>query len=306
MIITDRLAVVDTHGYGHEKTIASYILRGREVAVFDAGYSPGADHILRAMGELGIDPGDVTAIFLTHHHMDHAGGVYRLVKSFPEAVVVTHEDNVRFLLDTPRIVEATVASFGEDLSTHLGDMKPIQPERIEVLKEDVYDFGGVRVHPIKTPGHTPSHYSFLIEEENAVVTGDAVCAMSTGQQLLLPAASPPMYDVPSALMSLEKLESLKPSLLLTPHFGPHRLERGWFEKHREAVEWWLERVKLLLGEGRSAKEIAEAMRRELLNKTGLRDNELDHYTRDVFLGRLLPLTVQGFLGYLMTPPRRRQ
>jgi phosphoribosyl 1,2-cyclic phosphodiesterase len=53
----------------------------------DAGLS--AREILRRLGEVGIDPGRVDAVVLTHEHSDHAGGLRVLLRSIDCPVYVS-------------------------------------------------------------------------------------------------------------------------------------------------------------------------------------------------------------------------
>ena len=45
----------------------------------------------RRLAELGIGPGDLATIVVTHIHLDHAGGVGTLAGMFPRADMVVHE-----------------------------------------------------------------------------------------------------------------------------------------------------------------------------------------------------------------------
>lgn len=52
---------------------------------------------------------------------------------------------------------------------------PPDPAGLRELKDgDIFDLGGVQVVCIFTPGHSPGHTSFLVEDENIVFTGDAM------------------------------------------------------------------------------------------------------------------------------------
>ncbi|RYP87257.1 MBL fold metallo-hydrolase [Nocardioides guangzhouensis] len=91
--------------------------------------------------------GDVQAVLLTHHHLDHS----EASRAFAERVGC----GVRAL----------------DPAYRLGD---------EGLGEgDVVAVGDLEVHVIATPGHTSDSLSFLVPADRAVLTGDTVLGRGT-------------------------------------------------------------------------------------------------------------------------------
>lgn len=91
--------------------------------------------------------GDVAAVLLTHHHLDHS----EAAREFAERVGC----GVRAL----------------DPAYRLGD---------EGLGEgDVVEVDGLEVHVVATPGHTADSLSFVLPAERAVLTGDTVLGRGT-------------------------------------------------------------------------------------------------------------------------------
>ena len=91
--------------------------------------------------------GDVRAVLLTHHHLDHS----EAARAFAERVGC----GVRAL----------------DPAYRLGE---------EGLGEgDVVAVGDVELHVIATPGHTSDSLSFLVPADRAVLTGDTVLGRGT-------------------------------------------------------------------------------------------------------------------------------
>ncbi len=301
--LNQNIALIDTNGYGFEEAIAAYVVRGsRGAALVDAGYSSTWERVIASVRELGIGLDEIQYIFLTHFHLDHAGASWHLLKHLKNARVVIHEGAIRHLIDPSRLVEAAHAAFGEDLAEHIGELRPIQPERIEPAREQEYELGGVSVEVLFTPGHVPSHISIHVPQHKALITGDAVVVRRGKTPFKVPAASPPMYDVDAAVKSVERLASYNPAMLLTPHYGERRVSAGEFEEQRRIIEEWADRVSSLMQQGMDYKQISEAMRDSLLREAGVKLSDLDDFTRVILLGKLLPLTVQGYMGYLL---RRR-
>jgi hydroxyacylglutathione hydrolase len=129
--------------------------------------------VLEVIEREGVRP---VAIWLTHHHWDHIGGVEGILAKYPSLEVVAHAS------DKPRIAKATKL----------------------VNDGDVVELGGVRAKIIHNPGHTLGAISYWIEEGDGVVfTGDTMFAAGCGRVF---EGTPEMMFV-----SLNKLAALPPS-----------------------------------------------------------------------------------------------
>jgi glyoxylase-like metal-dependent hydrolase (beta-lactamase superfamily II) len=114
---------------------------GRSLVV-DPG-PPDPDHL----DAVTAAAGDVQAVLLTHHHLDHS----EAARSFAERVGC----GVRAL----------------DPAYRLGDEG--------LVEGDVVTVGEVEVHVLATPGHTSDSLSFVLPAQRAVLTGDTVLGRGT-------------------------------------------------------------------------------------------------------------------------------
>ncbi len=295
--IGDGVGVIDTGGYATDGTVASYVVKGRaSTALIDVGYSPNWERTKAGLSELGVPRESVSRIFLTHVHLDHAGAACDAVGYLPNAKLTAHERAIRHLIDPSRIVQATRAGFG-DQAVHVGDMRAVQPERMEPAKEESYDLGGHSLEPIFTPGHMPGHVSLLLDG-STMFSGDALCVRKEHIGLV-PAGSPPVYDVVAALKSIDRLEEFRPKTLLAPHFGKYPAAAGELALHREAIQEWRDSIGRMVDEGLTLQQACVAVREGVLRKAGLKPSDLDDYTMRVLLDKLLGMTVEGYMGYLL-------
>lgn len=148
-----------------------------EVTLVDAGVKGSPPRILQALAELGSAPEDVTRIVATHSHVDHVGGLRRVVESTGARVAVHADDaeDVRSGRGAPLDPTTTVGRLRSrnsaatatpvDSELHDGELLPVA--------------GGLRV--VHTPGHTPGHVSLLHEPTGILVTGDAIWNMRWGR-----------------------------------------------------------------------------------------------------------------------------
>lgn len=233
------LFLVDIGHFGEPGLGGAYIFVGEEVALFDAGTSLAKDRILWALDLLGIAPSRVRWIFLTHVHLDHAGGAGVLVPEFPAVRVVVHTRGANHLVDPSKLVSSTQAATGERFRFY-GTALPIPPERLHIPRDgEVLTVAGQRVQVLDAPGHAPHHLCFFLPEPGLLFTGDAVGLYLKGG--LLPTTVPPSFDLEASLATLERLEALRPKKLFFTHFGPG--EPALIGKYRTLLLSWVERVR---------------------------------------------------------------
>jgi glyoxylase-like metal-dependent hydrolase (beta-lactamase superfamily II) len=131
-----------------------------------------------------VDPGDeaariartasfleleVTGIFNTHGHLDHAGGVAELKREL-EIPFALHPADA-FMLET---MPDQARMFG------LPPMEVPTVDR-ELAADDTFQVGDHEGKVLHTPGHTPGGVCFLFAEEQIVVVGDTLFAGSIGR-----------------------------------------------------------------------------------------------------------------------------
>lgn len=125
--------------------IGTLVLAGPERILFDAGRS-----VTTAMARMGIDPVDVTKIFITHLHSDHVISLPELYL-FPWASQVrTAPLQVRGPEGTRSMMEHLQKAFEFDIHIRRDVDEKFSPDGIKVIATDVrqgvvYDDNGVQV-----------------------------------------------------------------------------------------------------------------------------------------------------------------
>jgi glyoxylase-like metal-dependent hydrolase (beta-lactamase superfamily II) len=143
------------------------------VTLVDAGMRwLGSRRILAGLAELGARPADVTRIVVTHAHVDHAGGLARLVRETGAQVCIHERDSI--YLREGRVPRSNRSSRAARIAARFAPKKmPKVPVTEEFTDGAVLPVaGGLRV--VHTPGHTPGHVSLLHERSGVLITGDAV------------------------------------------------------------------------------------------------------------------------------------
>src|SRR5512139_1764365 len=82
-------------------------------AFVDTGAAPAAPRLLAALDELGIAREQVDYLFLTHVHLDHAGGAGQLIRALPNAKAVLHPRGAPHLVDPSKLIAGSIQVYGE-------------------------------------------------------------------------------------------------------------------------------------------------------------------------------------------------
>ena len=107
----DGLFLIDTD-YVRPGLAASHLIVDDGRAAFvDTGPGPAAPKLLAALDEAGVDRADVDYLFLTHVHLDHAGGAGQMMRALPNAKAVLHPRGAPHLVDPAKLIAGTVAVY---------------------------------------------------------------------------------------------------------------------------------------------------------------------------------------------------
>jgi len=125
------------------------------------------DRILAAIGEAGAE---VERIWLTHGHLDHAGGAADLQEALHGVPVEGPDQRDEFLLQG---LEEQGHNFGFA-------MRNVAPDRW--LREgDAVTLGEHRFDVLHCPGHTPGHVAFVNHAARFALVGDVLFKGSIGR-----------------------------------------------------------------------------------------------------------------------------
>ncbi|MDO5529157.1 MAG: MBL fold metallo-hydrolase [Paracoccus sp. (in: a-proteobacteria)] len=157
----------------HSPLNVTLLKRGDDLILFDAGsgpdFMPTAGELIDALAALDIDPGDITHVIFTHAHPDHIWGV---LDDFDEPAFF----NARHLIARAERDFWTAPDILDQLPEDRHSFAIGAQRRLEEISEvlDFFDDGDEVLPGITaraTPGHTPGHSSFVIEDQ-VMVLGD--------------------------------------------------------------------------------------------------------------------------------------
>jgi glyoxylase-like metal-dependent hydrolase (beta-lactamase superfamily II) len=153
---------------------------------------------VREVGRAGVR---LQAIWLTHAHLDHIGGIAAVRRAWAQVPVYLHP------LDQP------LYAAGEMQAAFYGLPFDAPPPSDRALAEgDVLAVGSLRFSVLHVPGHAPGHVAF--HGHGVLFGGDCLFAGSIGRSDL-PLANPADLE-----RSLERLCALPAGTEVRPGHGP--------------------------------------------------------------------------------------
>jgi glyoxylase-like metal-dependent hydrolase (beta-lactamase superfamily II) len=144
--------------------------RGGAAVIVDA--PPDVEAIARLLGQYDLTP---LALLVTHGHIDHAGGAGSVVRRTGVHAYLHPDDE--FLAADPA---GQIRSLFGFVPPDAEEFAP--PERyVDLAHGEHLELAGFDFEVRHTPGHTPGHCVFVVEEEGIVFSGDQLFAGSVGR-----------------------------------------------------------------------------------------------------------------------------
>jgi glyoxylase-like metal-dependent hydrolase (beta-lactamase superfamily II) len=181
---------------------------GEGAMLVDSGNRGSESRILKEMKNLGLEPGMLSLLVLTHAHFDHAGSAARLREVTGCRIMVhrSEEDRMREgftgLPPGTRWKARVLVGLGRTFARRLGKFPPAVPDLLVDGEADLADYGfpGKVIH---APGHTPGSMVVLMEG-GELVAGDTLFGVE-GKQHFPPYAE----DLPSLVESWKAIREWK-------------------------------------------------------------------------------------------------
>ena len=215
------LSYVDLDFVGRPHAIATVVLQGANgVALIDPGPTTCLANLERGLRSRGIRLADVTAILLTHIHLDHAGATGTILRMHRDVEVVVHQRGAPHLVAPERLVESARRLWGADMERLWGDVLPVPEGNLHIVHGDEHVHAGGRAFEVAyTPGHASHHVSYFDPSSGIAFVGDTA-GVCIDKGYVLPPTPPPDIDLELWRGSIARIEQWRPASLFITHFGP--------------------------------------------------------------------------------------
>jgi glyoxylase-like metal-dependent hydrolase (beta-lactamase superfamily II) len=202
------------------------IVEGGRAAFIDTGSNDSLPNALAVLGAIGLGTADVDYVFLTHIHLDHAGGAGAMMRAFPNAKLVVHPRGARHMVEPSKLVAGAAKVYGATEVRRLyGEVLPIDEHRIiEARHKLKIDLAGRELLCLDTPGHAKHHICIVDGRSGHIFTGDTFGLSYRefdvdGRQFIFPTTTPVQFDPPALHASLDLLMSYRPAAMYLTHYS---------------------------------------------------------------------------------------
>jgi glyoxylase-like metal-dependent hydrolase (beta-lactamase superfamily II) len=214
-------------------------------AFVDTGAAPAHPRLMQALTELGLAPDQVDYVFLTHVHLDHAGGAGQLMRALPRARAVLHPRGAPHMVDPAKLIAGTVAVYGDTMYRELyGEIVPVAAERVILANDgDRIALGSRTFELLDTPGHARHHYCAHDLDHDDIFSGDTFGISyrdfdTAAGAFIFPTTTPVQFDPAALHSSVDRLMARRPRRMVLTHFGPvGDLERLSGDLHADIDEF---------------------------------------------------------------------
>ena len=203
---------------GQPKMISVFLMESDEGPIlFETGPHSCMPYLEQGLAAYGYKKEDINHLFLTHIHLDHAGGAWEFAKH--GAKIYVHPAGLKHLVDPSKLVASATKLYKDKMDILWGKFKPTPEENLEVVEHNqVFHIGGKQIRALHSPGHANHHAAYATDE--GMVCGDvAGICIATGPPM--PPCPPPDINFDFWRKSIEILINENPKTLHIAHFGTH-------------------------------------------------------------------------------------
>lgn len=221
------------------QVIAAYLLPHSEGgALIESGPGSTLTTLKNQLKQYGLRLEDITDVFLTHIHLDHAGAAGALAQH--GATIHVHPFGAPHLINPEKLLSSASRIYGEDMDRLWGQFEPVPEGKISFLTDNVpVEFNEIQLLPLDTPGHANHHMAFIYQ--GVCFSGDVGGVRLAGLDAVRAPMPPPEFHLEKWMSSLEKISSHAIQIIAPTHFGmfqdPERHLEMLKKRLSEAAEW---------------------------------------------------------------------
>ncbi len=212
---------LDLDFQGYAGAVAAFLVAdGDELALVETGPGSTLAALEAGVREAGFALEQLTAVAVTHVHLDHAGAAGAVLARAPRARLYVHPLGAPHMVDPSRLVASATRIYGDRMDRLWGAFEPVPADRVVALDDGAAVPCGARpLAALHTPGHAVHHVAFHDAQAGDVYAGDVAGVRLAAAPYVRPPTPPPDVDLDAWRVSLARLRALGARRLLLTHFG---------------------------------------------------------------------------------------
>ncbi|MBS0611772.1 MAG: MBL fold metallo-hydrolase [Proteobacteria bacterium] len=224
--VGDGVFAVDTDYVRPRQDASHLVVDSGKAAFVDTGTNHSVANLEAALRTLGLDALDVEYLFLTHVHLDHAGGAGLLAQRCPRAQVLVHPRGAPHLIDPAKLIAGTRAVYGDAAYQKMyGDIRPIPAERVSAMQDgEERRLGARSFRFLHTPGHALHHLCIVEQAAGVVFSGDTYGVSyrefdNDNGEFVMVTTTPTQFDPEQLHASVRRIQQLRPRSVYMTHYS---------------------------------------------------------------------------------------
>jgi glyoxylase-like metal-dependent hydrolase (beta-lactamase superfamily II) len=210
-----------------EDCLYPVILRSHpETILVDCGYAGFLPLLEEAASQHGISLAELTGVIITHHDIDHMGGLHELKAKYPSIQVYTSEIEAPYVSGKAKSLRLVQAEDMYDslpeaykpgaghFQEMLRNMQTVPVDAILPQEGPLPFLVGVQIIP--TPGHMPGHFSLYLTDSSTLIAADALVYEAGELNIANPGYT---LDLPRAIASAHQLRKWNTDAIVCYHGG---------------------------------------------------------------------------------------
>lgn len=293
--ISDYLYLIDLEAANIKNFFASYLLKGKRVAIVESGPTSSVPNLTAALKELNVKPNDVEYVAVSHIHLDHGGGVGTLFRYLPKAKVIVHQRGAPHLANPEKLWQQSKEVLG-NIAEIYGKPEPVPEDRILPATDGMkIELGNnVTLQVVETLGHASHHLSYYEPLSQGIFPGDAAGIYLNEMNAIVP-TTPTPFRLDIALASLDKLMRLEPKVLYYSHFGKAENAMEKLQTYAKQIKLWAKIAK----EGLENGETTEIIRKRIIKNDVAMQRVIRYIEKHPIMSETTMYeSLQGFIDFV--------
>jgi glyoxylase-like metal-dependent hydrolase (beta-lactamase superfamily II) len=199
-----QIHILDLNFLGITGTIAVYLIPHPNGAILiESGPGSTLPALQAGLQQYGLSAGDITDVFLTHIHLDHAGAAGWLARH--GARIHVHPVGAPHLIQPDKLLTSAARIYGDQMEALWGEFLPVPAEKVVVMQDnETSEIEGICIRALDTPGHANHHFAYIYE--HTCFSGDIGGVRLPGPAHVRLPMPPPELNLEKWRLSLERLK----------------------------------------------------------------------------------------------------